>query len=266
MDYGIKGHVLDAVRDLANILAKSNPWLHETFQAACLILVTTPHTGLALPSRYHHKVRHATAVGAAGAVNPPPAARQNGRFRFLFVGRFLFWKGMPYGLRAFARLLGKVADARLSLVGAGPDEWRWRRLCKTLDISHAVEWVDWIRHSELAALYGSHDVFLFPSLHDSGGSVVLEAMSYGLPVVCFDLGGPGVLVDETCGIAVPTSGRSRDQLIMGVAEAMQILVDEPDRLRALRAGALARTRELSWASTVRKVYGSGGLWEELKSG
>ena len=38
-------------------------------------------------------------------------------------------------------------------------------------------------------LFGSHDLFLFPSLHDSGGFVVLEALSHGLPVVCLDLGG-----------------------------------------------------------------------------
>jgi glycosyltransferase involved in cell wall biosynthesis len=89
-------------------------------------------------------------------------------------------------------------------------------------------------------------------------------MSYGLPVVCFDLGGPGVLVNETCGIVVPTAGKSRGQLIVDLAEAMKILADETDRSRALQAGALARTREFTWTSVVKQVYGEGGLLEQIE--
>ena len=263
MDYGISGYLLDTVRDVANVVAKCNPWLRETCGAASLILVKTPHTGVALPSRYHHKVRHLIEIGSPGVADfPPPAPLARG-VRFLYVGRFLFWKGMQYGLRAFARLLRDVPDARLTMVGAGRDDRRWRRLSRALGISPAVEWSGWIRHAELGALYGSHDVFLFPSLHDSSGSVVLEAMSYGLPVVCFDLGGPGVLVTRESGIAVQTAGRSREQLVEALAEAMKVPIAQPDRLRALQLGALARARELTWASAVRQVYGEAGVGRVL---
>ena len=255
MDYGIKGHLLDAARDLANVVATWNPWLHETFGAAHLILVKTPHTGMALPRQYHHKVRHVIEIGVSGAAASPQSAPHDRGIKFLFVGRFLFWKGMQYGLRAFARLLHDVPSARLTMVGAGPEGRRWRRLCQTLGIAHAVEWYDWMRQTELGSMYRSHHVLLFPSLHDSSGGVVLDAMSYGLPVVCFDLGGPGVLVTENSGIAVTTAGRGRQQLVAALAEAMKILADQPDTLRAVQLGALARARELTWATVVRQVYG-----------
>ena len=135
MDYGIKGHLLDAARDLANVVATWNPWLHETFGAAHLILVKTPHTGMALPRRYRHKVRHIIEIGVSGAAASPPPPPQDRGIRVLFVGRFLFWKGMQYGLRAFARLLHDVPSARLTMVGAGPEGRRWRRLCQTLGIA-----------------------------------------------------------------------------------------------------------------------------------
>src|SRR5262249_17128782 len=48
--------------------------------------------------------------------------------------------------------------------------------------------------AELFELYDTHSLLLFPSLHDSGGFVVLEALSHGLPVVCLDLGGPREIV------------------------------------------------------------------------
>jgi glycosyltransferase involved in cell wall biosynthesis len=255
MDYGLKGHLLDAARDLTNVAARWNPWLHETCGAAHLILVKTPHTGMALPRRYHHKVRHALEIGVASAAASPQSAQHDGGIRFLFVGRFLFWKGMQYGLRALATVLHDVPSARLTIVGAGPEGRRWRRLCQTLGIAHAVEWNGWMHQSELASVYRSHHVLLFPSLHDSSGGVVLDAMSYGLPVVCFDLGGPGVLVTENSGIVVTTARRSRQQLVAALAEAMTILADQPDTLRAVQLGALARARELTWATVVRQVYG-----------
>jgi len=255
MDYGVKGHLVDAVRDLANVGARWNPWLHETLGAAHLILAKTPHTRMALPRRYHHKVRDAIEIGVTGAAASPQSTSYDRGIKFLFVGRFLFWKGMQYGLRALARLLQDVPSARLTMVGAGPERRRWRRLCQTLEIAHAVEWNGWMHQSELGSVYGSHHVLLFPSLHDSSGGVVLDAMSCGLPVVCFDLGGPGVLVTKNSGIAVTTAGRSQQQLVAALAEAMKVLADQPDTLRAVQLGALARARELTWATVVRRVYG-----------
>jgi glycosyltransferase involved in cell wall biosynthesis len=263
MDYGMSGFVLDAVRDLANAVAKWNPWLHEACRAARLILVKTPTTGEAFPSRYHHKVKHLIEIGSPDVGDAPAPVRRDRGPRFLYCGRFLFWKGMQYGLRAFARVLSEIPDARLTMVGGGRDGERWRKLARTLGIDHAVEWRGWIPHDELGALYRGHDVFLFPSLHDSSGSVVLEAMAYGLPVVCFDLGGPGVLVTADSGIVVPTAGRTAEQLVEALAEAMKLPVEQPERLRLLQQGALARARELTWATAVRQVYGEAGMGQAL---
>jgi glycosyltransferase involved in cell wall biosynthesis len=255
MDYGVKGYVVDAARDLANVVARWNPWLHETLGAAHVILAKTPHTGMALPRQYHHKVRHALEIGVSATAASPQPVPHDGGIKFLFVGRFLYWKGMQYGLRALARLLYDVPNARLTMVGGGPEGPRWRRLCETLGIAHAVEWNGWMQQSELASVYRSHDVLLFPSLHDSSGGVVLDAMSHGLPVVCFDLGGPGVLVTGNSGIAVTTAGRDRQQLVAALSEAMKVLAEQPDTLRAMQLGALARARELTWATVVSQVYG-----------
>jgi glycosyltransferase involved in cell wall biosynthesis len=254
MDYGFRGHVLDALRDAANLVCRANPWLHETFTAARLILVKTPHTGVALPSRYHQKVRHVIEIGSNETAEQPPAGRSDRSFRFLFVGRLLYWKGLQYGLRAFATLLRDVPNARLTIVGAGPEERRWRRLSRGLGLAHAVEWIGWIPHADVGGRYRGHDVFLFPSLHDSSGTVILEAMSYGLPVVCFDLGGPGVLVNDTCGVVVPTTGRSADELVMDLADAMRTIAEKLELYSGLQAGAFKRSRELTWASAVANVY------------
>jgi len=261
MGYGFRAHVLDAVRDVANVLATWRPSVRHMFATANLILVKTPHTGRLVSSRFRHKVRHLLEIGAGAVTRTGPAPRKQGPFRFLFVGRFLFWKGMQYGLRAFARVLRELPDVRLTMIGAGPDEARWRELSRTLNITQAVDWVSWVPQRELEQLYCAHQTLLFPSLHDSSGGVVLDALSHGLPVVCLDLGGPGVLVNESCGIVVTTAGRTRRELIADLAQGMKVLANQPDKLHELQAGALARARELTWSAAVRSVYDIGGLWE-----
>ena len=71
----------------------------------------------------------------------------------------------------------------------GLNKRRYRRL-----VRDRVEFIPRVPQLKLFELYDTHDLLLFPSLHDSGGYVVLEALSHGLPVVCLDLGGPNEIV------------------------------------------------------------------------
>ena len=82
-----------------------------------------------------------------------------------------------------------------------------------------MRWVEWLPHDQLHEHYYQHDALLFPSLRDSGGMVVLEALAHGLPVVCTDRGGPGLIVNRRCGRVVKTSGRTKDEVI-GRVDAM----------------------------------------------
>jgi glycosyltransferase involved in cell wall biosynthesis len=262
LDYGLRGHLSDAARDVVNAAATWNPWLHETLRDADLVLVKTPQTGAALPARCQEKVRQVVEIGSGTPSDAPTAARQSADVRFLFVGRLLFWKGLQYGLRAFAVLLRDVPGARLTVAGAGPDQQRLQQLAARLQIDHAVEWTGWIDHAKVKHVYREHDVLLFPSLHDSSGGVVLDAMAHGLPVVCFDLGGPGVLVDDTCGIVVRTASRRAEDLVSDIAAGMKELAASPERRRALQAGAVSRARASTWAAAAGALYGPGGLIEQ----
>jgi glycosyltransferase involved in cell wall biosynthesis len=61
---------------------------------------------------------------------------------------------------------------------------------------------------------------VFPSLHDTGGYAVIEAMFNELPVICLDCGGPAVAVREKCGIKVPLD--SRDKVVADLALAIRL--------------------------------------------
>ena len=256
--YGLRGWAVDFVRDLSNHWVKLNPLLRQAFARASRIIVTSEQTREFLPRRHRAKCRVQLAIGCEerNILKPGGLAKRSlgGQTKILYVGKHLYWKGMHLGIEAFAAHARDFPSARLHFVGDGPEEGLWRRQVSRAGLDDRVTWTPWLARDELASLFDRHDIFFYPSLHDSGGMVVLEALSRGLPVICLDLGGPGRIVDETCGRVIPTDGRSRADVVTALAEALNSLPGDDKARRELSFGALARAFEYRWESVVDRTY------------
>lgn len=248
----------DLFRDLVDWWVRFDPLMWLTFAKADRIVVTSPQTKALLPKRFREKSLVRLAIGidsdllGRGERMPPERA-----FRLLFVGQLLYWKGLHLALRAFARFSLDHPECRFSIVGSGPDE-KWLRAIAP-HLEDRIDWIPWMDRADLMRHYEESDILLFPSLRDSGGMVVLEAMAHGLPVVCLDLGGPGVLVDERCGIRVETGGKSEADVVQGLVEGLERLADDPAFWMDCSRGAKQRAHEYSWPSIVRGGYGEMGI-------
>jgi glycosyltransferase involved in cell wall biosynthesis len=105
---------------------------------------------------------------------------------FLYVGRLAREKNIGLALETFLKLRESTPSARLVLVGLGPDYARlYSRYEGLIFVGSKVG-------EELARHYASADIFLFPSMSETYGNVVLEAMSSGLGVVAFDEAAAGI--------------------------------------------------------------------------
>ncbi len=259
MGYSALGLFFEALRDLANLAVRTVPILANTIAQAEKIYVTSQETLQLLPIRYRHKVTIelaiGTQVGIHDAIDNPPRQARESELSLLYVGRFVDYKGMHLGLPAFAALLRVLPQARLTMVGDGPQKTRWQKLAAHLGIASNVDWLPWQTHRDMPAIYRKHDVLLFPCLHDSGGFVVLEAMKEGLPVVCLKLGGPGTMVNDSCGRAVDVAGKSRKDVIRDLARALTELNNEKTR-STLAAAARLRSQDFSWQEKVIRLYGA----------
>jgi len=183
----------------------------------------------------------------------PAAVRRDG-FRLLYVGRFDPIKGLPLALEALRILLGIAPSATLELVGEGPERPRLEALAGRLGIADRLIWTPWSPRSEIFQKMRQSDVFLFPSMRDGGGAVVVEAMASGLPVVCLDLAGPGLHVRDGYGIKIPSD--RPDVVAAGLAGALGRFWCDPG-LRA-RMGGAARERAASfyeWSSLGARLRG-----------
>jgi glycosyltransferase involved in cell wall biosynthesis len=257
---GARGWWLELVRDGLNLIARVDPITRHALAAARLVYVSSRDTARLVPERHQAKVRIGLQVGIAPAAELPeadtPAGEATGErpLRMLFVGRCLAWKGMHIGLEALAKLLARGRWARLTVAGTGPAEARWRAQAQRLGVHDAIDWLGLVEHGRMTEVYRAHDLLLFPSLHDSGGQAVLEALVHGRPVVCLDLGGPGSMVDASCGRVVGTRGRHRREVVRGLADALQELADAPELRRELGQGARARAARYAWPDQVAAVY------------
>ncbi|MBE3130002.1 MAG: glycosyltransferase [Acidobacteria bacterium] len=208
-------------RTFLQSLWRATPARRRCARKAAAILVCNKETKDVL-ARYAAKVVDFPVNGISRediAAETPAPVRQGG-FRLLYVGRFDAIKGLPLAFEALRILLEISPETTLELVGEGPERPRLEALAARLGIADRLVWTPWSPRSEIFARMRQSDVFLFPSLRDGGGAVVVEAMASGLPVVCLDVGGPGFHVQDGWGVKVPP-GR-------------------PDAVSAELAGALGR--------------------------
>lgn len=160
-----------------------------------------------------------------------------GVLKLFFASRLCGWKGEEFAIRALARVKGEKVS--LTILGSGVNLVRCQRLSVQLGVAGQITFIPFLpKWEDVWDLYAESDVFLFPSLHDSGGTSVLEAMAAGLPVICLDLGGPAVLVDSTCGIKIAPG--TTGQIVQHMTEAICHLRDHPEERRQKGQAAIER--------------------------
>jgi glycosyltransferase involved in cell wall biosynthesis len=170
-----------------------------------------------------------------------PALREAGRFgdpdtvNILYAGRLTREKGVE--LLADAFLAARARDPRLHLVlaGGGPEEGVLRERLG----DHAT-FLGWLSGEALPRAYASADAFLFASVTDTFGQVLLEAQASGLPIVAVNAGGPASLVrDGETGLLTAADPDA-------LAAALISVTSTPLLAARLRRAGLAAVQERSW--------------------
>lgn len=101
----------------------------------------------------------------------------------LYVGRLGGEKGVDLVLRAFARVAAQRPRARLLLVGHGAEARDLQRLGRELGVADRVVFLGWVPHEQVPDYYASADIFVFGSVTETQGLVMMEAMAAGTPVL-----------------------------------------------------------------------------------
>jgi glycosyltransferase involved in cell wall biosynthesis len=160
--------------------------------------------------------------------------RSQRTFRVLSAGRWIPLKGFSLAIKAFQEFHQRHPRSEFTIYGEGPDEVFLKELVQALHVGDCLHLRPWIPRKRVLEEMMSCDVFLFPSLYDGGGFVIVEAMAAGLPVVCLESGGPGFHIRPEWGIKIEP--KNPDSVVSELAKAMEKLAEDADlRIRLGRA-------------------------------
>ena len=120
-----------------------------------------------------------------------------------------------------------------------------------------VIWYGWQNREDATKVMNDCDMFVITSLSDETSTVLLEALSAGLPVITLDHCGFKNVVTEDCGRKIPVI--SKKQVILDISRAIDNLIDDEVLRMKLSEGARNRALEYNWedkAKTITKIYES----------
>lgn len=110
-------------------------------------------------------------------------------------------KALPFLFHAISRLPDKD-KVFLNVLGEGSETQRWKNIANNLFLDN-IKWHGRLSYFDALQSMKNADVFVHTSIREGTPHVVLEAMAWGLPVICHDICGMAVAVDNTSGLKVP---------------------------------------------------------------
>jgi glycosyltransferase involved in cell wall biosynthesis len=161
----------------------------------------------------------------------------------LFVSSLWPYKNCDGLLRAWALARGDLGDRQLAIVGAGRDEKyvaSLHSLAAELGITQDVVFVGAVPLEETVSFYRAADAFVYPSLNETFGLPILEAMACGCPVVTSDT---SAMPETAGGAATLSDPRDPASIAKAIIEA---LGPGKDQMRDL---GLRRAAQFTWAAT-----------------
>jgi phosphatidylinositol alpha-mannosyltransferase len=181
--------------------------------------------------------------------NVVPFARwRDGTPNILYVGRFEPRKGLTYLLKAYRQVRREGIDARLLVVGTGPQEREVRRYIATRKLT-GVELLGRVSELDKNRAFVTADIYSSPATgQESFGIVLLEAMAAGTAVVCSDIHGyKGVVRRGEQALLVPPKD------VDALAKALGTLLRDPEMRQRFGAAGKERARQFSWENITAKV-------------
>lgn len=169
----------------------------------------------------------------------------------LFVGVLEPKKNLERLLKAFALLRrDSTVGQNLQLVIAGGQGWFVERIfrdVRALGLDQQVIFPGFVPEADLPELYAGAEVFVFPSIYEGFGLPVVEAMSYGVPVVTSNISSLPELVGEAGVLVDPFTPEA-------ICEGVATVLRDSQLRTAMRHKGRAQARQFSWQRTAEATY------------
>lgn len=272
---GLKIRLFAFVKNIINVLQiKYDRRVKKALNQAALLISSIPDSYEAI-KKYHglesviipetgclvdEKIRNERYTYSKLLDDKNKSVDNDSAIKLLWVGKFDFRKRLDIALRIIAEL--RELNVSLVVFGSGNDEQvqKAKDLISELDIEDMVTLMGNTSNEVVKAYMQKSDLFLFTSVNEDTSTVVLEAISNELPVICFDTCGMAAVVDSSVGVKIPLSTPS--QSVKDFAEKIEYLYNHTEELQRMSENCRARAEELSWENKAKQVV---KLYESILS-
>lgn len=177
-----------------------------------------------------------------------PEKQDDNKCVFLVAGRVIYRKGHTFLFDAIKAIKAEH-DFEIRILGNGPDMPYLTSIYeKDAFLQKHVTFVGRIPFTKMKEEYDKANVFLMPSIRETTGSVLLEAMSNGLPIIAMDRFGSGILLHDDIGWTF--GGTTKQDFIDSFAKVMSECIDNPEEVRCKGMNMLKESEKYTWAVKV----------------
>jgi glycosyltransferase involved in cell wall biosynthesis len=170
------------------------------------------------------------------------------------------WSGLHIPRKSLNLLIEVLSNSfhkdgiELHIIGEGPCTKKWKKYANKLKLDN-LQWYGWVKREKAVTIMQSCHIFAITSLSDANSTVLMEALSVGLPVIALNHLGFANIVNDTCGIKIPI--HSKKQVVTDFAKAIDFLFENDDVRVDLAYGALRRAQDFTWekkAEIINEIY------------
>lgn len=258
----IKQRVVQAFRYVLINLSWANPLVYIPSKSAIAIIGRTKNNIMAIPKKYRAKGRVIleTAMGNEAFLNFEKSEKLTNIIHLISTGRLVPFKNISMAIEVIKRVIEDNYDIHYTIIGNGPEENHIESLVKNYGIEDKVTLLGELPREEVLKKLRDADIYVFPSLREGGSWALMEAMAAGLPTVCFDWTGTGVITDDTCAERITPTSPEVD--IDKFVKAIENLIDDPKKREQFGIRAQNRIREtFNWEEKGRFM---NCLFDELE--
>ena len=174
----------------------------------------------------------------------------NNILEVLWVGRVDYLKALDILIKAIGNNYSLLKKIKLTIIGEGPQKERYQKMASQLKIEN-INWLGRIEKEKVYSLMKKSDVLVHTSIKEAASAVILESLSAGLPVICHDAFGMKYSINDKCGIKIPLI--SPNVSIVGFSQALESMINNPQKIKELKKGAIERSKELSWDMMAKEI-------------
>lgn len=229
---------------------KHDPLLRRTYESAACIIGVAPYVRHFLSPIRIRRFEVMSDIAVREVHDRVNRTSTDRVVRLLFVGRVIRTKGLRDVIRALALLT--ELPVILDVVGEGSDRRTCEELAEDIGVDARVTFHGRVSREAVDRFYESADIFVFPSYREPGGSVILEAMAFGLPLIVSSRGGPDANVTNAC--AIRLDAKSPAQLSVDCAAAISALVNDQELRQRMGNAAREHARATHlWSGRVERM-------------